>query len=86
MRDRIKGLTDAIRQVLHEHDDAIWWKDICHEIKDRNLVHITPEQEEITYGQPNYYHSVRRTLTALVRKGEANRVTGGMYQNAASTT
>ena len=84
MRERIKGLTDAIRQILEEHDHAIWWKDICQEIKDRHLVHITPEQEEITYGQPNYHHSVRRTLTALVRQGEANRVTRGMYQRAVS--
>lgn len=80
MRKRIEGLTDAVRQVLKEHEDAIWWKDICNEIKDRKIVDITPEQEELTYGQPNFHHSVRRTLTNLVRNGEAIRVSRGMYK------
>lgn len=80
MRKRIEGLTDAVRQVLKDHDGAIWWKDICAEIKDRNIVDITPEQEELTYGQPNFHHSVRRTLTTLVRNGEAIRVSRGMYK------
>ena len=59
MRERIEGLTDAVRQVLQEHDSALWWKKICHEIKDRGLVRITPEQEQITYGQPNFHHSIK---------------------------
>ena len=80
MRKRIEGLTDAVRQVLKEHEDAIWWKDICDEIKDRKIVDITPEQEELTYGQPNFHHSVRRTLTTLVGSGEAIRVSRGMYK------
>lgn len=63
MRERIEGLTDAVRQVLQEHDSALWWKKICHEIKDRGLVRITPEQEQITYGQPNFHHSIRCILT-----------------------
>ena len=80
MREKIKGLTDAVRQVLEEHDSALWWKEICNEIKDRSLVNITPEQEEITYGQPNFHHSVRRILTELVRRGVAIRVNRGMYE------
>ena len=79
MRKRIEGLIDAIRRVLKDHDDAIRLKDIYAEIKDRGLVTITPEQEELTYGQPNFQHSVRRTLTTLVEKGEAIRVSRGMY-------
>lgn len=70
MREKIEGLTDAVRQVLKGHNNALWWKSICYEIKDRGLVHITAEQEEITYGQPNFHHSVRRILTELVRAGE----------------
>jgi hypothetical protein len=82
MRKPIKGLTDAVRQVLGEHNSALWWKDICCEIKDRGLVHVAPEQEEITYGQPNFYHSVRRILTELVKRGEAIRVERAMYKKA----
>ena len=80
MRNKIEGLTDAVKQVLEEYDHAVYWKDICIEIKDRHLVHITPEQEEITYHQPNYYHSVRKILSTLVERGEVNRISVGMYQ------
>ena len=80
MRPRIIGLTHAIRQVLMSHDDAVWWKQICDEIKYQGLLHITPQQEEITYHQPNFHHSVRRILSMLVKIGEVNRVSRGMYQ------
>jgi hypothetical protein len=79
MRKRIKGLTDAIRQVLRDYDTALSWREICLEIRGKYLVHIEPEQEEITYDQPNFYHSVRRILTELVRRGEVTRVDRGMY-------
>lgn len=86
MREKIEGLTNAVRKVLREDDSAVWWKDICCEIKDRGLVSITAAQEEITYGQPNFHHSVRRVLTELVRRREAIRVNRGMYKWHASTT
>lgn len=79
MRKRIEGLTGAVRQVLENHGTALWWKDICLEIKDRNLVYIEPEQEELTHGQPNFHHSVRRILTELVRGREVMRIERGMY-------
>lgn len=79
VRKRIEGLTDAVRQVLKDHDGAVWWKGICDEIKDRGLVIITREQEELAYGQPNFQHSVRRILTELTRRGEAIWVSRGMY-------
>ena len=81
MRKGIEGLTDAIRQVLRGHDTALSWQEIGLEI--RGLVHISPEQEEITYGQPNFYHSVRRILTELLRNGEVTRVARGMYMTRA---
>ncbi|MCJ7656118.1 MAG: hypothetical protein MUO97_12635 [Dehalococcoidia bacterium] len=83
MRKRIEGLTDAIRQVLREHDTALSWREICLEIRGKCLVHIAPEQEEITYDQPNFYHSVRRMLTGLVRRGEVARVDRGIYMHIA---
>jgi len=86
MRKKIKGLTNAVRELLREHDGAISSKDICHKIKDEGLVSLTAEQEEITYGQPNFYHAVRRTLLELVRRGEAIRVSRGMYKWHGSTT
>ena len=86
MRERIEGLTDAVRQVIEERDGAVWWKEICYEIKDRTLVHIAPKQEEMTYGQPNFHHSVRRILTELVRRGKVTRVSRGMYKKHTSTT
>ncbi len=86
MREKIEGLTNAVRTVLREHDSALWWKDICCEIKHSGLVSITAEQEEVTYGQPNFYHSVRRILTELIRRGEVIRVKRGMYKGRASTT
>ena len=80
MRPKVVGLTNAIRQVLESHDNPVWWKQICNEIRDKGLVDIIPEQEEITYGQPNFYHSVRRILSELIKKGEVVRVTKGMYK------
>lgn len=49
-------------------------------------MHITAEQEEITYGQPNFHHSVRRILTELVRAGEVIRVNRGIYKRHVSIT
>jgi len=80
MRRKIIGLTNAIRQILKSRDEAVWWKQICDEIKDKGLLDITPQQEEITYGQPNFHHSVRRILSELVKRGEIIRVSRGMYE------
>lgn len=82
MRERIAGLTDAIRQVLKEHYYPMSWEDICDEIKCGGIVSITLEQEEETYGQPNFQHSVRRILSELVKRGETIRVSRGMYQRS----
>lgn len=80
MRPKIIGLTSAIRRVLEGHADAVNWKQICDEIKDKGLVDISPEQEEITYGQPNFHHSVRRILYELIKRGEVIRPCRGMYE------
>lgn len=80
MRPKIIGLTSAIRRVLEGHADAVSWKQICDEIKDKGLVDISPEQEEITYGQPNFHHSVRRILSELIKRGEVIRPSKGMYE------
>ena len=80
MRPKIIGLTDAIRKVLINHNDAVWWKQVCDEIKYQGMLNITPEQEEITFGQPNFHHSVRRILSELVKNGEVDRVSRGIYQ------
>jgi hypothetical protein len=84
MREPIVGLTDAIRQILKKHDHPMWWKDICYEIRYGGVVSITPEQEEETYGQPNFQHSVRRILSELVKRGETIRVSRGTYQRRSS--
>jgi hypothetical protein len=84
MRERIVGLTDAIRQVMQKHDHPMWWKDICDEIRYSGMVSITPEQEEQTYGQPNFHHSVRKRLSELVKRGETIRVSRGVYQRRSS--
>lgn len=80
MRPKVVGLTSAIRRVLDSHADAVNWKQICDEIKDKGLVDISPEQEEITYGQPNFHHSVRRILSELIKRGEVIRPSKGMYE------
>jgi hypothetical protein len=80
MRQKIIGLTNAIRKVLENHNDAISWKDICYKIQERTLVEIAPAQEEITYVQPNWHHSVRRILSELVSNGEVLRVSKAMYK------
>jgi hypothetical protein len=84
MRKRIAGLTDAIRQVLQKHEHPMWWKDICDEISSDGIVDISSEQEEETYGQPNFQHSVRRILSELVNRREIIRVSRGMYQRRSS--
>jgi len=80
MRPKVVGLTNAIRRALESHADAVSWKQICGEIKDKGLVDISPEQEEITYGQPNFHHSVRRILSELIKRGEVIRPSKGMYE------
>jgi hypothetical protein len=82
MQKRIVGLTKAVKRVLREHDKPLSCKHICKEIKDRRLVDISPEQEEITYGQPKFHHSVRRILTELTRRGEVIRISRGMYMKS----
>jgi len=73
MRQKVIGLTNAIRRVLESHGGAVGCKQVCHEIKDKGLVDISPRQEEITYGQPNFHHSVRKTLSMLTERGEVDR-------------
>jgi len=82
MRQKIIGLTNAIRKVLENQTDAVWWKDICYKIQERDLVEITPEQEEITYGQPNWHHSVRKRLSELVTNGEVIRVSKAIIRRS----
>ena len=48
--------------------------------KDRGLVDISSEQEEITWGQPNFHHSVRKTLSVLAERGEVIRLSRGVYK------
>ncbi len=80
MRQKIIGLTNAIRQVLESHSGAVRCKQICYEIKDKGLVDISPEQEEITWGQPNFHHSVRKILSVLSERGEIIHLSRGIYK------
>jgi hypothetical protein len=80
MRPKIDGLSNAVRQVLRSHSGAMHWREIADDIKAKGLVSISPEQEEITYGQPNYHHSVRKSLSNLYRMREVDRPSRGMYE------
>ncbi len=66
------GVTPVLRVALISLVE-VGCKQICHEIKDKGLVDISPRQEEITYGQPNFHHSVRKTLSMLTERGEVDR-------------
>lgn len=77
MREKIEGLVKAVRQSF-EDGSTISLAEIYEEVKKK--VDLTSEQEEITYGQPNFQHSVRRTLSTLVEKGEIIRVGKGKYR------
>ncbi len=80
MRPKILGLTNAIRQVLESKTNSIHWKQICNELKEKNLVDINPQQEEITYGQPNFHRSVRRIISELIKREEVVRISRGIYK------
>lgn len=83
MRPKIFGLKNAILQVLQNcYDNPVHWKEIANRI--RAYVDITPEQEEETYGQPNFHHSIRKTLSMLVSKGKIIRVSRGTYSRLLS--
>lgn len=79
MRQRITGLTETIRGLLKEaQGKPLSLMEIYEGVHHR--LDITSEQEEVTYGQPNWHHSVRRILTELVREGEVIRVDTGVYR------
>ena len=80
MREKIEGLTQIIKQILEKSEAVLGLKEIYDNVE--NIVQLTPEQKEITYGRPNYQHSVRRILTVLVERGEAIRVNRGKYRKA----
>lgn len=79
MRERIKGLVEVIRQAL-EDGSTLSVGDIYEEVKKK--IDLTPEQKEITYGQPSFHHSVRKALFCLMNHGEIERVSKGKYQKA----
>ena len=81
MLPKIAGLKAAVKTVLESHKGDVDTLTICKEIKTKGLVEITQEQEEITYGRPNYYHSVRRIPTELVRSGDLERLSKGRYKS-----
>jgi len=44
IRERIEGLTNAIRQILKSQDTALSWREICLEIGGSGLLYMIPEQ------------------------------------------
>lgn len=80
MREKIKGLTQTVKQILEHRGTTMWLKEIYDEVENR--IHLTPEQKEITYEQPNFQHSVRRVLSELVKREEVIRVGRGKYRKA----
>lgn len=81
MRPRIHGLTNAVDEFLRmAYPQSVWWKDVCDGIVSNSLVAIEPAQEEITWNQPNYQHSVRRILSELVKNQQAVHVKRGYYK------
>jgi len=77
MRQPIWHLTEIIRQVLRVDKD-IALQEVYAEIRDR--IPLNREQRETTYGAPNFQHSIRSTLSRLVKNGEAIRVKRGIYR------
>jgi hypothetical protein len=79
MRERIQGLFEVIRQALEE-GGTLSVGDIYEKVKKN--IDLTPEQKEITHGQPNFHHSVRKVLFRLMKNGEIVRISKGKYQKA----
>lgn len=80
MREWIKGLTDVVKKCLCEKNTTISLQEIYECIKNDETLEISQEQNEITYYQPNWHHSVRRILAELVRNNEVKRVRRGVYE------
>jgi len=76
-RKPIKGMAKAIRDFLNKHNGIFSVQEVREYIK-RNLI-LTSEQNDITYGQPNWHHSVRKQLSNFVKYDEIIRVEHGKY-------
>jgi predicted transcriptional regulator of viral defense system len=76
-------LTEIILQILKADRDTDL-QEIYAEI--RETMPFTREQRETTYRVPNFQHSVRSILSALVKKGKAIRVRRGVYRKARNAT
>ena len=79
MQGKINGIVDVIRQVLRV-DRVLCLEEIYAEVRTR--LDLTSEQKEITYGRPNFEHTVRSILSDLVQRGEVIRVDRGKYMKA----
>lgn len=80
-RERIRGLKRTVLQVLEDNKPrTLSCQEIYAEVARRK--HLTNEQMELTYGQPNFQHSVRRRLSTLVEEREVDRVRKGEYRRA----
>lgn len=78
-REGIRGLFKTVRQAL-EDGSTLSVGDIYEEVKQN--IDLTPEEKEITWGQPSFHHSVRKALFCLMKKGEIVQVSKGKYRKA----
>ncbi len=70
---------EAVLKTLVDLGDNAELQEIYDRIKCSGYVTITPDLEEITYGQTKYYHTVRGILSDLVGKNQVERPSKGVY-------
>lgn len=83
MRQQIWHLTETLRQIL-KVDKDMELQEIYMEIIER--IPLTQEQVELTYGVPNFHHSVNKILSTLVEERRVIRVRRGVYRKGRDAT
>ncbi len=76
-REKIPNLSKTIKNYVQEN-----WSVSLDKIYDyvEQTVELSNDRKEITYGMPNWKHSVRRILSGLVKNNFMIRKSGSIYQ------
>ena len=79
MRKRLWKPSEVLIQIMEPGRDMSL-KEIYAKAKEK--LPQEPKLLEKTYGQPNFQHSIRKTLLYLIKKREVVRIGKGVYRKA----
>jgi len=68
MRKPIPMLSIFVKNFFKEKTGPVSLQEIYDYIKNNESIKIPPERMEITYGMPNWQHSIRRIISGLLKQ------------------